>query len=542
MSILVEAGGICVRTADERDVAAIRALFLATYGGAYPYRKFFDESWLLRSILGDDMVVLVAEDQSTHAILGTASVIVDVSAHSDLVGELGRLAVAHEARSRGLGHLLMAGRLACIGDRLHVAFVENRTVHHHSQSISIAAQFRPVGFLPNKHLVQARESVGLYVRHFGPALSLRKNHPHIVPEVHRLGSAALASLDMENDLIVDEVSPAYAARGSFSAEILDSAGLPALLRIERGRVHRREIFGPIRLHYGLFKLAAHQASYLLARDPSAAGGAVAGGVGWVHDPIEQAARIFEVVARTDDAIRFLLEQAVQRIAEKGTRYLEIDVSAHAPRMQRTLVELGFVPAAYVPAMVFADVERLDIVRMIKLFGEVDVAEPDLVPDGRPFFELVADSLRQTHVLPEIQSAIGALPLFWGLDDAQSRRLAAAMRTRFLQAGEALFETGQAASALYVVLSGELNIERGERVIGVVQSGDVVGERGLLAGGQHRSTARAKDRLRVATLDAESLASLSRQRPDIALVLYRNLAYGLGRKLDAANQGAGGRLS
>lgn len=542
MSSLVEANGIQVRLADERDVTAIRQLFLSTYGGAYPYRSFFDESWLLRSILGDDMVVLVAEEQASRRLLGTASVIVDVSAHSDLVGELGRLAVAHEARSRGLGHLLMEGRLRCIGDRLHVAFVENRTVHHHSQSISIAAQFRPVGFLPNKHLVQSRESVGLYVRHFGPALSLRKNHPHIVPEVHRLASAALASLGMTNDLIVDEVSPAYAARGSFQADTMDSAGLPALLRIERGRVHRREIFGPIRLHYGLFKLAAHRATYLLARDPQTTGGAVAGGVGWVHDPIEQAARIFEVVARTDEAIRFLLEEAVTRIAALGTQYLEIDVSAHAPRMQRTLVELGFFPAAYVPAMVFADVERLDIVRMVKLFGEADIAQPDLVSDGKPFFDLVEDSVRKTHVLPEIQNAIGALPLFFGLDEGQSRRLAASMRTRCLQEGAALFASGQDASAMYVVLSGEINIERGDRVIGVVGSGDVVGERGLLAGGPHRSTARAKGALRVAVLDAEALLALSRQRPDIALVLYRNLAYGLGQKLDAANQSSTGRLS
>jgi hypothetical protein len=37
------------------------------------------------------------------------------------------------------------------------------------------------------------------------------------------------------------------------------------------------------------------------------------------------------------------------------------VSAHAPRMQRTLIELGFLPVAYLPALVFHDVERLDVV-------------------------------------------------------------------------------------------------------------------------------------------------------------------------------------
>ncbi len=140
MSTLIEDRGVCVRTADEHDVGAIRQLFLTTYGQCYPYRKFFDENWLLRSILGDDMVVLVAEEKATQRLLGTASIIIDVSAHSDLAGELGRLAVAHDARSRGLGHLLMEGRLRSIGDRLHVAFVENRTVHHHSQRVTQGAE------------------------------------------------------------------------------------------------------------------------------------------------------------------------------------------------------------------------------------------------------------------------------------------------------------------------------------------------------------------------------------------------------------------
>jgi len=30
----------------------------------------------------------------------------------------------------------------------------------------------------------------------------------------------------------------------------------------------------------------------------------------------------------------------------------LNVSTHAPRMQRTLLELGYLPAAFVPALVF----------------------------------------------------------------------------------------------------------------------------------------------------------------------------------------------
>ena len=37
-------------------------------------------------------------------------------------------------------------------------------------------------------------------------------------------------------------------------------GFSTLLRMQRGRVHRREVFGPVRLHYGLFQLQARSAT------------------------------------------------------------------------------------------------------------------------------------------------------------------------------------------------------------------------------------------------------------------------------------------
>ena len=49
----------------------------------------------------------VAQDEADGRILGTASVVFDIGAHSDLIGEFGRLAVHPDARGRGVGKLLM---------------------------------------------------------------------------------------------------------------------------------------------------------------------------------------------------------------------------------------------------------------------------------------------------------------------------------------------------------------------------------------------------------------------------------------------------
>src|SRR5208337_2637486 len=172
---------------------------------------------------------------------------------------------------------------------------------------------------------------------FGDTLGLRKNHPRVIPEVHALSHLALDNCALRPDAVVDEDAVAYPSGGSFEFEELTADGYAALLRIERGRVRHREIFGPARLHYGIFKLHARRSRYLIARED----GRIAGAVGFTLDPVDKAVRIFELIALHDEVIRFLLSDLEQACREKWDCLIEVDVSANAPRMQRTLIELGF---------------------------------------------------------------------------------------------------------------------------------------------------------------------------------------------------------
>lgn len=330
-----------------------------------------------RSVFTDDALILVAEDSETGRVIGTASVLFDFGAHSDLVGEFGRLAVHPDARRLSIGKLFMERRLEAIQNRLHVGLVVARTVHPYTQRISLSHGFMPVGFLPQKHYFHHRESFALLARYFGDALSLRRNHPRIIPEAAALANAVMSHAPLQPDFIVDEEAASYPAGTGYTLEELHAEGYPALLRIERGRVRNREIFGPMRLDYGFFKLQARQTRYLLAR----ADGHIVGAVGYTLDPEERNVRVFELIALTDDVVGFLLTEFERQCRETmNIAYIEIDVSAYAPRMQRTLLELGFLPVGYVPAMVFYQVERLDILKMVRLnqplaLGEMQLTEP-----------------------------------------------------------------------------------------------------------------------------------------------------------------------
>lgn len=519
---------ITVREATGSDVAAIRAIFLATYGTHYTDPRCYDDALLTRLVYSENSVLLVAEDTETGNVIATASVDLEVGAHSDLVGEFCRLAVHPSHRQRAVGKHLFSERLRRVQDRLQVGLVEARATHPFSLKIAEAHEFAVVGFLPERWRLAERESLALLVRYFGSALELRHNHPRVIPEVHALAHMALENCSLPQDAIVDEEAPAYPPGGDFELQDLTTEGYAPLLRIERGRVHNREIFGPSRLHYGIFRLQSRRSSYLIARD----NGRIAGAIGFTLDPIDKAVRIFELIALHDEVIRFLLSNLERACRLEWDCLIEVDVSADSPRMQRTLIELGFLPVAYLPALVFHEVERLDVVKMVRLLSPPQVRTAGLTPSCEALAELVLRTFHNRAVLPQIAKAVHGLPLFTGLSDEQVIRLAGVCGMATFVPGERMFQQGEASNQMHVLLQGEVTITvAGSPVpVGVVRSGECLGELCLLNATAHSATATAQTRVEAAVLGHDALAELIRFRPDIGLHIYRNLAVGIGQKL------------
>ncbi|MDX1577092.1 MAG: GNAT family N-acetyltransferase [Gemmatimonadota bacterium] len=517
-----------VREATEADAAEVVRVFQAAYGDAYMYPQFYQETGVKKMIFSDDTLMLVAEDEGTGEILGTASVVLEIGAFSDLVGEFGRLVVAPEARGRGIGKKLLRGRLERVRDRLHVGIIEARTAHPYSCMIARRHGFAPVGALPNKLFFgPEREHASLYVQHFGQALALRRNHPRVIPEVYRLASAAMSHVGLDVDVVVDEEAAPYAHGGDYSIEDLEADGYSSLLRIERGRVRRREVFGPLRLHYGFFKLEATQAHYLIARSE----GRVAGAVGFILDRHEKHVRIFELIHIDEAAVRSLLTALDRRAREDwDIATIEIDVSADAPRMQRTLLEIGYRPACYLPAHAFHRVERRDVVKMWRLFEAPLPCPPDLPTRASELVDMVLASFRRQRAQPRIREAMERMRLFSGLTEDQAAWLGALIDYRRVDEGEELFRRGQPSDEMYLIVDGEVSIETEAAVLGTVGPGECVGEVALLAGGGHSATAVARRELEAGVLTRVELIELVRRRPDIGVVLYRNLAAELGDKL------------
>lgn len=118
-----------------------------------------------------------------------------------------------------------------------------------------------------------------------------------------------------------------------------------------------------------------------------------------------------------------------------------------------------------------------------------------------------------------------LPLFKGLDFRSVASMASVMKERTLQPGQLLFEQGDKAWSLYIIIRGEVQVElptlldSSGRVVATLGRGEIVGEMSLLDGARRSARCVAGD-------SGAMLAQLDRPEFDMIFKSGNTLAYRL----------------
>lgn len=353
-----------VREVREDDVPRIIELFRSNWGDDYPYPQYYEPEWVRRSIYADTVLWMVLEDAG-H-VVGSAALVMEAGDADDQMGEIGRLVVDPAHHGSGAATALIEALLALAADTVEFAFGEARTAHPISQHLLEVSGFAPAGFIEGGRVVgENRESLVIYAKWYGNAAALRRTTlPRLAPSVAPLASRVLPAIGVPAEFETVYTIP-YIPEDNGDLEEVDR---PALVRLAEIAALGGEplVFGSVSLQNGLPRLRKRSVRYLGSRDPA---GHPTGALGIHWDDANRVLKAVELLGADDGVRGWLCAALAGPLAEShGADLVEATVSAYDARIQETLVGLGFVAAAYLPAAAFCSGKRLDLVRMIKKTG------------------------------------------------------------------------------------------------------------------------------------------------------------------------------
>lgn len=374
-----------IRPVEESDIEAIINLFRANYGEDYAIPEFYDPMWVKRGIYSDHIIWMVVEDEGE--VVASGACILNAGDYNDNIAEIGRLVVSPEAGGKGLGRMLMAALVDASDDRVDFAFAEARTTHPKTQKICERLGLEPLGFLPMAYKMTWRESFILSGQLFTTGRLLREpKRVGIIPEVAPLARLSLTNLGLDPNVKVHTGVAPYPSDGRYEIRPLTGETMVRLLKIEHGRYVEPEIFSALHVDLGYAQLRTRKADYLVAHQ----GDHVAGAVGYLYEEHDDGVRLVELIGKDDTVRGTLLRLALETAERQYTPAVYTgDVNAESPRLQQTLLELGFRPAAYLPGMVFHRTHRPDVIRMMKLCAPWDLGPIELTEASQAYFDLVA---------------------------------------------------------------------------------------------------------------------------------------------------------
>jgi RimJ/RimL family protein N-acetyltransferase len=498
-----------VRPIHEDDIEQVIQLFRDNYGDDYAMPEFYDPNWVKRGIYSDHIIWLVIEDDGGK-IVASGACILNFGDYNDLIGEIGRVVVDPDTAGKGLGRMILTSIVDAADERVELAFAEARTVHPKTQKINDRIGLVPLGVLPLHYRMSWRETLIFSGQLFGNGRALRRvGHAEVIRPVAPLAQLSLRNLELDERVTVRDEVRAYPFDQSLDIHPLTATSLIRVLKIEQGRLVDTEIFSGVHIDQGMPTLQAHKAQYMVAAD----GERILGAIGFVYNERHESVRLIELIAPDNSVKGSLLRWAVDHAEEKyEAQVIEVDVSAYSPRLQQTLLEMGFLPTGYVPGMVFHGTTRWDIVKFAKLNVPWELGPIELTESSQEYFDLVAPAFERAAEAHERRLKALGSPLLKGITPLEVYILNRAGTVTSVEPGGSL-----APETLYVVLEGA--VKTGEQVVG---RGGVVGA-DVAFGGATDAGAVAAERARVFALSRVELDKVVQAHPRLGIKLYQNLA-------------------
>lgn len=129
-----------------------------------------------------------------------------------------------------------------------------------------------------------------------------------------------------------------------------------------------------------------------------------------------------------------------------------------------------------------------------------------------------------------------MPVLSGLQDKEYQTVLAMCSSTVVKKGETLFKQGDDGSSMFILLSGEIDINvRGVGTVHVMKAGEILGEIGLVKSIARTAGAVTKQDCVLLELYSEILHEVVKKQPRIGYIIMRNVARILADRLDQSNK-------
>ncbi len=124
-----------------------------------------------------------------------------------------------------------------------------------------------------------------------------------------------------------------------------------------------------------------------------------------------------------------------------------------------------------------------------------------------------------------------IQLFSELTMAELLRVSSACRAREVDATQVIIQEGDASEALFLIVNGQVVVERHEQPVAVLEAGSHFGEMALLSSRPRSATVRARTRVDLLVLERPAFFAILQQDPVLATKFLWRLAQSLSLRLD-----------
>jgi len=513
---------LAIRNLEESDFAAIHPLILEKAGLARE-APALQADVLKACLLVDTNFALVGEDEGK--IIGTASILMEQETPQTVIGLLGRLCVTSTESRPAVAANLVATALQSLSDNMQFCFAEVLVHEVWAQAACEESGFVASGFLPHKFHGEPRPGAVCYLFLSEQARNLRRPHPELIPGASNLAVEVLKAHGLIEDVEVREDAVAYPTECDLTFSPIESGAVQTML--ESHTTHDHEVFHLLQKTHTCLHLPTNDVVYMAAKD----GERVVGVIGYLLDPVDRRVQITDLVALDEEPEGFLLVQLMDALTrEHAPEYWEALVSAHAPRMQKTFDQVGFVPCAYFPAFVTEHGARTDAVKMVKLNTSYESETTELTSASRGMFTLIDTIFREHSVGMAVIKLLRDLRIFQNMGDGELRRVARLFSQKLFRPGEVIFNEGTSGCEIYVVERGEIEIVTGDKLLGTLRNGAVLGEIAFLNGETRTARAVSKTATIVRVIHRSDFDRLIQRESHLGLIFFQNMALDLADKL------------